>query len=106
MNRTDVAREVRDQLHATEAAMEAMIVQTEATLARMVSAKTELGLTGTMGDTAIARMRETLAALHGARESLMDSHGEAYVVLKAAHIRGVASVPTFGTGLAEQAQAA
>lgn len=106
MKRTEVAREVRDELHATEAAMEAMIVQAEATLARLRSAKAELGLTGTMGDAAIARMGDTVAALHGARESLIESHQESYAVLQATNIRGVASVPTFGTGYVEQAQVA
>lgn len=106
MMRTQVAREVRDELHATEAAMEAMIVQAEATLARLVSAKGELGLTGTMGDAAIARMRDTVAELHGARQALIESHQEAYTVLQATNIRGVASGPTIWGALPRSIQVA
>lgn len=94
MKRTQVAREVRDELHATEAALEEMITKAEGTLARMLTAKTELGLTGTVGDAATARLRETILALYEAREALFDSHHEAYGVMKATNIRGVAIYET------------
>ncbi len=94
MKRTQVAREVRDQLHATEASMDAMLADTQAMLERLIAAKSELGLTGTMGDAAIARMSDAVAELEQARSSLMASHQEAYVVLQATNIRGVASGPT------------
>jgi hypothetical protein len=94
MKRTEVAREVRDALHATEASLEATLASSQATLARMIAAKSELGLTGTMGDAAIARMRESIDALERAYDSMFEGHHEAYTVLKATNIRGVASGPT------------
>ena len=94
MQRIQVAREVRDALHATEASLEATLATSRETLARMISAKTELGLTGTMGDAAIARVRETVATLEQAYAALAEGHGEAYRILKATNIRGVAESPT------------
>lgn len=106
MKRTQVAREVRDHLHATEAAMDAVVANAEATLARMVLAKTELGLTGTMGDAAIARMRDTVAGLKQARFDLADSHNESYTVLRSTQIRGVANNPTNWAWQVEETRAA
>jgi len=98
-----VARQVRDELHGAEASMEKALSDARATLERLVSAKTELGLTGTMGDAAIARMRDSVAALEGARELMIESHQESYTVLQLTNIRGVAVSPTiFQTGEAEQ----
>lgn len=94
MLRTMVARQVRDELHGAEASMEKALADARSTLERLVAAKTELGLTGTMGDAAIARMRDSVAALEGARELMIESHHESYTVLKLANIRGVASFPT------------
>lgn len=88
MKRIQIAREVRDELHATEAAMDALLAQTEATLARMLAAKAELGLTGTVGDAAIARMRDTVADLQGARETLVESHQEVYAVYGMLNFKG------------------
>ena len=98
MLRTMVARQVRDELHGAEASMEKALADARSTLERLVAAKAELGLTGTMGDAAIARMRESVAALETAREAMIVSHHESYAVLKLTNIRGVATSPTlFGT---------
>jgi hypothetical protein len=96
MMRTIVARQVRDELHGAEASMEKALADARSTLERLIAAKTELSLTGTMGDSAIARMRDSVAALEEARELMIDSHRESYTVLKATNIRGVATVPTYG----------
>jgi hypothetical protein len=66
MKRTEVAREASDQLKETEAAIDAALASARATLNRLVAAKSELGLSGTMGDRSIARMREVVAALEEA----------------------------------------
>lgn len=95
MMRTMVAREVRDELHGAEASMETALTDARRTLERLVAAKTELGLTGTLGDAAIARMRESVAAIEDARECMIASHRDAYAVLKATNIRGVAVGETF-----------
>lgn len=97
MLRTMVARQVRDELHGAEASMEQALTDARATLDRLVSAKTELGLTGTLGDAAIARMQDSVAALEAARESMIESHQESYAVLKLTNIRGVAASPTIFT---------
>lgn len=94
MMRTMVARQVRDELHGAEASMDKALADARSALERLVAAKTELGLTGTMGDAAIARMRDTVDALLEARIALIESHQEAYTVLKATNIRGVATNPT------------
>jgi len=90
MMRTQVAREVAAELHTAEASLDKALADVRATLDRMVAAKGELGLTGTMGDGSIARLRDTEAALLQAREALIESHQEAYAVMKATNIRGVA----------------
>ena len=94
MMRTMVARQVRDELHAAEASMDQAVAAARATLDRLISAKVELGLTGTMGDAAIARMRDSVATLEQARLLMNESHEESYAVLKATNIRGVAANPT------------
>ena len=94
MMRTMVAREVRDELHGAEASMETALTDARRTLERLVAAKTELGLTGSMGDAAIARMRESVLALEEARALMIESHQDSYAVLKATNIRGVAVGPT------------
>jgi hypothetical protein len=108
MKRTMVAREVRDQLHGAEASMEAALADARVTLERLVTAKVELGLTGTLGDAAIARMRDTVSALEAAQASLIESHKESYTVLQATNIRGVAFGATFpdGASLDEELRAA
>jgi hypothetical protein len=82
MLRTIVARQVRDELHGAEASLETALTDARATLERLIAAKTELGLTGTMGDAAIARMRDSVATLEQAQELMVESHRESYTVLK------------------------
>jgi hypothetical protein len=94
MMRTQVARSVRDELHGAEASLATALADARRTLERVTSAKAELGLTGTMGDSAIARMRDSVAALEEARQSMIESHMECYTILQATNIRGVASSPT------------
>lgn len=106
MKRTMVARECRDELHRVEASMEAVLADAHRTLERLVSAKPELGLNGTMGDAAIARMRDSVEALETAKELLWESHRESYTVLKAANIRGVAIAPTIPENAANDVKAA
>jgi hypothetical protein len=94
MKRTQVAREVRDALHTTEASLDATIASTRAAIERMLAAKAEMGLTGTIGDAALARMQESLAAMEEARASMIDGHQEIYAIMKALDLRTVAG-PTY-----------
>ena len=100
MKKTMVARECAQALHATEASLEATLVSAKATLERLTAAKTELGLTGTMGDACLARMQDTVATLETALEELYASHREAYTVMKAVDYRSEMSAWVPSTGKA------
>lgn len=104
MKRTMVAREVRDQLHGAEASMETALTDARRTLERLVAARAELGLTGTLGDAAIARMQESVASLAEAQALMIESHMDSYAVLKAVDIRGVAVGNTFTSLQLEEAR--
>ena len=90
MKRTQVARHTAEVLHTAEESLEATLANAKAALERLTAAKTELGLTGTMGDAAIARWAECVATLEQAQREMFESHKEAAAVLKAVDIRGVA----------------
>ncbi len=92
MKRTEAARETSEALKSTEAAIAAALESAEQTLARLISAKAELGLTGTVGDAAIARMRDVVAALQDAETTAFDSHAEAAVALKSVDLRARAGI--------------
>ena len=100
MKRTQVAREVADALHATEASLEATLASARKTLDRMVAAKAELGLTGTMGDASLARVREAIESIEQSRELLWEGHQEAYAVMQTVYIRPVMPITDRPIGLA------
>lgn len=104
MMRTMVARQVRDELHGAEASVDKALADARSALERLVAAKTELGLTGTMGDSAIARMRESVDALQEARALMIESHMDSYAVLKATNLRSVASFQTYTDAHLQQAR--
>jgi hypothetical protein len=97
--RTEICEGVRDTLWALEAAHDAQIQAARVYVAQLQAAKVALGLTGTMGDAAIARAQDHLATLELSREQLTESHEEAFIVLKATRVPNVAignkwTVPT------------
>jgi hypothetical protein len=93
MKKTQVAREVADTLHVAEASLEATLADARSALARLKAAKPELGLNGTVGDAAIARWAECVAALEEARAAMIESHQESYRVLKSVNIKTTAEFP-------------
>jgi class 3 adenylate cyclase len=99
MKRTQVARHTAEVLHTAEESLEATLVHSRKALERLVAAKAELGLTGTVGDAAIAGWADAVAALETAQIAMVDAHKEAYKVVKDVDIRGVASTvwPTLGS---------
>lgn len=99
MKKIVVAREVADSLHATEASLEAALVSARRTLERMTAAKAELGLTGTMGDAALARVRESIAAMEHAGELMMEGHREAYRIHKTVDPRNRAEIVNTPPGM-------
>ena len=106
MTRTQVAREVADALHDTEASLEATLASARQTLERMVAAKAEVGLTGTVGDAALASMAASVAALEAAQAAMFDGHREAHRIMKLVDIRGVASTVIPGLSADEDTRAA
>ena len=91
MKKTQIAREVADSLHTSEAAIAAALQESRETLSRLKAAKVELGLTGTMGDSAIARWTESVATLEAAQSAMFESHADCHRVMKLTNIRGVGS---------------
>ena len=89
MNRTLVAREVRDELYAAEAAVEAALADSQRLLERMLKAREELGLTGTFGDTAAAQVSASIESLRQANATMADGHEELARLLKALEIKNV-----------------
>ena len=88
--RTEICCEVRDMLWALEAGHDAQLKAAQAYVERLELAKSELGLTGTMGDATIARAKEHLASLEKSRTELTESHEEAFAVLKTTRVPNVA----------------
>lgn len=87
MKRTEVVRECVDALHTTEASLAATLASATQTLERLAAAKAELGLTGTVGDACMARLRDTVAALGEAEAALIEAHQGAYRIAKATNLR-------------------
>ena len=87
MKRTEVARECAAALHATEESLEATLASAKQTLERLLAAKAELGLNGTVGDACVARMNETIAGLEQALDTVYAAHREAYGVMQGVSLR-------------------
>lgn len=94
MKRTQVVREVADELHKAEAVIESAVAESEAALQRLISARKELGLTGTLGDAAIARVRESLASMREARTSFYEGHEEVYRIYQMLDMKDVTIAST------------
>ena len=95
MLRTTAVRETRDELHKAEAAMRQAMEDARSAQQRLIAAKKDLGLTGTMGDRAIARWTESVETMEQSYELMVEAHQEAYAVLKATNLRHVAGPMTF-----------
>lgn len=67
--------------------MEQTLETSRQALERLIAAKSQLGLTGTMGDAAIARVREAIKAMEQAQGVFIEGHHEAYAVVKAIDFR-------------------
>lgn len=94
MKKTIAARETADAMHAAEDALGVALRDAKTALTRMKAAKVELGMTGTVGDAAIARWSESVQLLDVAWTTMTESHQDAYRALQAVNIRGVAYLPT------------
>ena len=82
MTKKEVAHGCADALHATEESLEATIASAREAMERLIGAKAQFGLTGTVGATGLARMQESIRALEEARDELHGAHREAYRILR------------------------
>lgn len=76
MNKDQVIASVASELHATEAALDAAIVQATTLVQSMIGARTALSVSPIAGATAQAKAMETIAALSAAREAIVTCHDE------------------------------
>jgi hypothetical protein len=76
MKRTQVVREAADAMHVAEASMEQTLATSRQALEHLVAAKSQLGLTGTLGDAAIARVEEAIVAMEQAQATFIEGHNE------------------------------
>lgn len=91
MKKIEVVRDVATTLHGAEQAVGAAVIEAKKGLQRLKAAKAELGLTGTLGDAAIARWAESVATLEAALDEMMESHGESYRIMQMLNLRSVAA---------------
>jgi hypothetical protein len=76
MDRKEVAHSVANELHATEAALDAAITQATTLVQSMIGARTLLKLSPVVGADSQAKAMAAIAALSEAREALVACHNE------------------------------
>lgn len=76
MDRTETINQVAAELHASEKAIDAAIVQATTLIQSMIGARTSLSLSPVAGAGSQARAMETIAALSAAREAVVACHNE------------------------------
>lgn len=77
MEKVFVAQRIANKLHATEASVDAAMVEAAELMNEMVKARQELKLSATFGHEATAKMVEAIQALGEARAAMMAVHEEA-----------------------------
>lgn len=76
MSRTRIALEVRAQLGEAEQALVAALEKYEKLGPGLEQALKDLGVTGTVGQSALARIQETVEALRGVESLAIETHAE------------------------------
>lgn len=76
MDRTETINQVAAELHASEKAIDAAIVQATTLIQSMIGARASLSLSPVAGADSQARAMETIAALSAAREAVVACHNE------------------------------
>lgn len=71
-----VAQRVANKLFATEAAVDAAMVETAEMMAELMQARKDLNLSATVGNGASAKLAEAVAALAAARTAVVEAHAE------------------------------
>lgn len=76
MDRKEVVAGVANELHATEASLDAAITQATTLVQSMIGARTMMKLSPVVGATSQAKAMAAIAALSEAREALVACHNE------------------------------
>jgi len=71
-----VAQRVANKLYATEAAVDAAMVEVAEMMSELVQARKDLGLSATVGNGVTAKFAEAVQALAAARTAVVDAHAE------------------------------
>ncbi len=76
MEKALVAQKLANKLFATETAVDAAMAQAMNLLAGMAEARTEAGVSATVGNEATAKVAEAIAILSQARTAIVAAHDE------------------------------
>lgn len=76
MEKAFVAQRVANKLFATEAAVDAAMVETMEMIAELIQARKDLNLSATVGNGASAKLGDAVAALTAARTAVVEAHAE------------------------------
>lgn len=76
MEKVFVAQRVATKLFATEAAVDAAMVEVSEMIAELVRARKDLGLSAVVGHGASAKFAEAVQALAEARTAIVDAHAQ------------------------------
>lgn len=87
MEKAFVAQRVANKLFATEAAVDAAMVETMEMIAELVQARKDLGLSATVGNGVTNKLSEAVAALTTARTAVVEAHAELEEVRQRVGIR-------------------
>ena len=82
MKRTQICRRVRSEVTTVEASLEATLAGSMQLVESLRAARKELGLNGTVGDAAIARLEASVAAMEEAKAAMYEGHAELYQILQ------------------------
>ncbi|HZH02518.1 MAG TPA: hypothetical protein VEY30_01960 [Myxococcaceae bacterium] len=90
MKKTLLARDIVAKLYSTEGSVDAASVDAARLLTALLEARSELGLSATVGDEALTKLTEAMTALGEARAAMVSVHHELKAIHDALGIRGVA----------------
>ncbi|KQV62823.1 MULTISPECIES: hypothetical protein [unclassified Caulobacter] len=76
MEKVFVAQRVASKLYATEAAVDAAMVEVTEMMAELIQARKDLGLSPVVANGASAKFAEAIQALATARTAVVDAHAE------------------------------
>lgn len=95
MSRTRIALRVRSQLGAAEQGLVSGLTEYQKMGPELKLALKDLGLNGTVGDAAVARLQEVVDALKVAEDRAIEAHAEIDALRTGLGFRHVAGLPKF-----------